>query len=135
MGLTNFLIGFSTYIFLGQWIFFRYVLKRVEGGYIIQERVERMVPNPFDPRKYPTLWAVYVGILLCPLGLALLFCMWVFVVGTGVSLGFYSNDVFGNFSPLFVIPVFFIGLTTIAAFVTDYVKRIDRYLLYSHEEE
>jgi hypothetical protein len=81
-----------------------------------------------DELEAGLLTGIWIYFVISPIILLMTFLVWVFYYGTGVSIGLYSVDVFGTIPKPIIIVSFFLGFTIIAAFITDYVLRIDRFI-------
>lgn len=120
------------WFFLVSWVFNSWIVFR----YLSRNGYENALVSKFIPkrmlREKTFRWGIVAGIwtsfVMSPLSLVMTFLVWVFYYGTGVSLGLYSVDVFGTIPRPMIIVSFFLGFTIIAAFLTDYVLRIDRFI-------
>ncbi|MGB1955273.1 MAG: hypothetical protein ACPHUK_06720 [Candidatus Poseidoniaceae archaeon] len=112
---------------LNTWILSRYLSR---DGY--DNALTSMVFPKRALREKSFKWGIIAGmwiwVVMSPLTLVMTFLVWVFYYGTGVSIGLYSIDVFGSIPKPMIIVSFFLGFTIIAAFLTDYVQRIDRFI-------
>lgn len=117
---------------LTSWILNSWILSR----YFSRNRFENALTSKVFPEhalgeksfKWGVITGIWIWFVMSPLTLVMTFLVWVFYYGTGVSIGLYSIDVFGSIPKPMIIVSFFLGFTIIAAFLTDYVLRIDRFI-------
>jgi len=67
-----------------------------------------------------------VILLVCSLFVVVI-SVWIFFLGTSVSLGLYPNNTFAEQSMILVIPFFLIGLTLVTLSASHFLKKLDRY--------
>ena len=114
---------------LSYWIFYRYLVVNRRMTPLGMRILPPFAVKKLEKSNYVTLvGGIWIYFVISPIILVMTFLVWIFYYGTGVSIGLYSNDVFGTIPKPMIIVSFFLGFTIIAAFITDYVLRIDRFI-------
>lgn len=114
---------------LANWIMYRYLVRDKKMTVLAMKFIPQfIIKKKEDELEAGLLTGIWIYFALSPIVLVMTFLVWVFYYGTGVSIGLYSVDVFGTIPKPMIIVSFFLGFTIIAAFLTDYVQRIDRFI-------
>ena len=119
---------------LSNWILFRYLVEDGRMTPFGMKIIPTFALKKREKSDYVTVFGgAWIYFVISPIIVVMTFLVWVFYYGTGVSMGLYSTDVFGEIPKPIIIVSFFLGFTIIAAFITDYVIRIDRFIQsYGH---
>tara|TARA_Y100000766_G_C18798084_1_gene551631 strand:- start:51 stop:485 length:435 start_codon:yes stop_codon:yes gene_type:complete len=119
---------------LSNWILFRYLVEDGRMTPFGMKIIPTFALKKGEKSNHVTFWGgLWIYFVISPIIVVMAFLVWVFYYGTGVSMGLYSTDVFGEIPKPMIVVSFFLGFTIIAAFITDYVIRIDRFIQsYGH---